>query len=177
VPTNPRTGNTVRKAPAAKKVLLKKAAVVKKTTASNATVTAEKSTARRGSARWLQEMGYKSKQGDEGGPAWQPSRRADFLVDTLGNKRIATLLGVAESQPSRWRRGEEVPGPQVAPVLVDLDHVVGRLLLLWDASVVGDWLTASNAFLDGTRPIDVLVTRGSAEVLEAIEAETEGAYA
>jgi hypothetical protein len=156
----------VKRDPAAKKVLLKKAAVAKKTTASRATVTAQRSTAARGSARWLQ-----------GGPAWQPSRRADFLVDTLGNKRIATLLGVAESQPSRWRRGEEVPGPQVAPVLVDLDHVVGRLLLLWDASVVADWLTGSNAFLDGTRPIDVLVTRGSAEVLEAIEAETEGAYA
>ena len=75
------------------------------------------------------------------GPAWQPSRRAEFLVDTLGNKLIASLLRVAESQPSRWRRAEEVPSPRVAPILVDLDHIVGRLLLIWDKSVIGDWLT------------------------------------
>ncbi|GEM_PF-1294163 len=111
------------------------------------------------------------------GPAWQPSRRAEFLVDTLGNKLIASLLRVAESQPSRWRRAEEVPSPRVAPILVDLDHIVGRLLLIWDKSVIGDWLTGANAFLDGARPIDVLVSRGSTEVIEAIEAETAGAYA
>jgi Protein of unknown function (DUF2384) len=115
--------------------------------------------------------------GDLSGPAWQPSRRADFLVDILGNKLVADLLNVAQSQPSRWRRAQEVPGPQVAPVLVDLDHVVGRLLLLWDRGVVGDWLTGPNAFLDGARPIDVLATRGSSEVIDAIEAETAGAYA
>jgi hypothetical protein len=114
---------------------------------------------------------------DFSGPAWQPSRRADFLVDILGNKLVADLLNVAQSQPSRWRRAQEVPGPQVAPVLVDLDHVVGRLLLLWDRAVVGDWLTGPNAFLDGARPIDVLATRGSSEVIAAIEAETAGAYA
>jgi hypothetical protein len=111
------------------------------------------------------------------GPAWQPSRRADFLVGILGNKLIANLLRVAESQPSRWRRAEEVPGPQVAPVLVDLDHIVGRLLLIWDRSVIGDWLTGANSFLDGARPIDVLVARGSVDVIEAIEAETAGTYA
>jgi hypothetical protein len=114
---------------------------------------------------------------DRTGPAWQPSRRADFLVDVLGNKLVADLLNVTQSQPSRWRRAQEVPGPQVAPVLVDLDHVVGRLLLLWDRAVVGDWLTGPNAFLDGARPIDVLATRGSSQVIEAIEAEAAGAYA
>jgi hypothetical protein len=109
-------------------------------------------------------------------PAWQPGRRAGFLVDVLGNKGAADLLGVSASQPSRWKRAEEVPGPQAAPVLIDLDHVVARLLLVWDASIVRDRLTSANAFLDGARPIDVLVTRGSTEVVEAIEAEAAGAY-
>jgi uncharacterized protein (DUF2384 family) len=90
---------------------------------------------------------------------------------------VSELLGVSASQPSRWRRAEEVPGPQAAPVLIDLDHVVGRLLLVWDSAVAGDWLARANAFLDGARPIDVLVTRGSSEVVEAIEAEAAGAYA
>jgi hypothetical protein len=109
--------------------------------------------------------------------AWQPARRTDFLVGVLGNKRVAELLNVSASQPSRWRKADEIPGPQVAPVLVDLDHVVGRLLLIWDQSVIGDWLTGPNAFLDGARPIDVLATRGSDEVMGVIEAEAEGAYA
>ena len=111
------------------------------------------------------------------GPAWEPSRRAQFLVDILGNKLVAELLQVAESQPSQWRRAKEVPGPQVAPLVMDLDHVVGRLLLIWDPSVIGDWLRGSNAFLEGARPIDVLVLRGSTPVIEAIEAEAQGAYA
>jgi len=110
-------------------------------------------------------------------PAWDPSRRAQFLVDTLGNKVLANLLGVAESQPSRWRRSEEVPSAKVAPLLVDLDHVVGRLLLVWDKSVIGDWLLGRNAFLGGARPIDVLAMKGAAQVMEAIEAESAGAYA
>ena len=64
-----------------------------------------------------------------------------------------------------------------APLLVDLDHVVARLLLVWDESLVTDWLTTANSFLEGARPIDVLARRGSTEVVEAIEAEAAGAYA
>ncbi len=157
---------------AKKATAVKKRSTVKKVTAkrASATLTAGKPI-RVGGLRSV------SFHNDDGSPAWQPSRRAEFLVDILGNKLVADLLSVAQSQPSRWRRGEEVPGPQVAPVLVDLDHIVGRLLLLWDPSVIGDWLTGYNGFLEGARPIDVLVTRGTAPVLEAIEAEAEGAYA
>ena len=105
------------------------------------------------------------------------ARRADFIVTTLGNGKTASLLHVAQSQPSRWRRAKELPSPPVAPLIVDLDHVIGRLLLLWDPSVVGSWLEGPNPHLTGARPIDVLRTRGSAEVVEAIEAEAEGAFA
>lgn len=111
------------------------------------------------------------------GPAWSPSIRAGLVVATLGNKRTAGLLQVSPSQPTRWKQAKEVPGPQAAPLLLDLDHIIARLLLVWDESVIGDWLEGSNAFLDGARPIDVLRTRGSTEVVEAIEAEAAGAYA
>jgi len=94
----------------------------------------------------------------------------------LGNKGVAQLLNVSESQPSRWRTGEEVPSARFAPLLVDLDHVVGRLLLIWDQSVVFDWLTGPNGFLEGARPIDVIAARGTNEVVEAVEAEAAGAY-
>lgn len=109
--------------------------------------------------------------------SWQPEVRAAQVVRVLGNRRAAALLGVAESQPSRWRRAVEVPSSQVAPLLVDLDHIIARLQLVWDEDVIGDWLDSANAFLDGARPIDVLRVQGSTPVLEAIEAEAAGAYA
>jgi hypothetical protein len=62
-------------------------------------------------------------------------------------------------------------------MLVDLDHIIARLQLIWDEEVIGDWLEGTNAFLDGARPIDVLRLNGSVPVLEAIEAEAAGAYA
>jgi uncharacterized protein (DUF2384 family) len=62
-------------------------------------------------------------------------------------------------------------------LLVDLDHVVARLTLVWDTSLVGQWLLSPNAHLEGSRPIDVLATRGSSEVVDAIEAEAAGAFA
>jgi uncharacterized protein (DUF2384 family) len=98
-------------------------------------------------------------------------------VGVLGNKGVAQLLNVSESQPSRWKTGEEVPSARSAPLLVDLDHVVGRLLLIWDSSVILDWLTGPNGFLEGARPIDVIATRGTTEVVEAVEAEAAGGYA
>ena len=112
-----------------------------------------------------------------GAISWQPDVRAGQVVRVLGNRRAASLLGVAESQPSRWRKALEVPSSQIAPMLVDLDHIIARLQLIWDEEVIGDWLEGANAFLDGARPIDVLRVNGSVPVLEAIEAEAAGAYA
>ena len=109
--------------------------------------------------------------------AWKPDVRAAHVVSVLGNKRTARMLSVSESQPSRWRNAQEVPSPQVAPALVDLDHIIARLQLLWDTAVIGDWLEGPNGFLEGARPIDVLLVHGSIPVLEAIEAEASGAYA
>jgi uncharacterized protein (DUF2384 family) len=40
-----------------------------------------------------------------------------------------------------------------------------------------DWMTTGNGFLEGARPIDVLLQRGSAEVIDALEASLSGAYA
>ena len=110
-------------------------------------------------------------------PTWAPDEQTRRLVNLLGNNNVAFLLGVSASQPSRWKSGAEVPGAVAAPLLVDLDHVVARLLLVWDERLLSDWLSTPNGFLEGSRPIDVLAVRGSTEVVEAIEAEAAGAYA
>ncbi len=109
--------------------------------------------------------------------AWEPDRRTAFVVGVLGNGRTAELLGVSKSQPSRWKTAAEVPAPVTASRLIDLDAVLAKLVLLWDRSLADAWLTGSNPYLDGARPIDVLAMAGAADVLRAIDEEASGAYA
>jgi transcriptional regulator with XRE-family HTH domain len=112
------------------------------------------------------------------GKAWAPEKRIAFLSDILGgHTRVARLLGVSASQPTRWEKGEETPSLAIAERIIGLDAVVAQLLLVWDRSLVTDWLTTGNAHLAGARPIDVLKHRGSGEVLEAIRSEAAGAFA
>jgi hypothetical protein len=104
------------------------------------------------------------------------SERLIRLIDELGNNRVAELLSVSRSQPSRWRSGKEGIGPENQRKLIDLDYVLGRLGQLYPSRQCEIWLTSHNAHLGG-RPIDVLHIRGAAPVIEAIDAEAQGAFA
>jgi uncharacterized protein (DUF2384 family) len=112
------------------------------------------------------------------GPGWLAAERAEFLIESVGGvRRLAGMLGVSASQPSRWRRGEESPSLAVSRRLLDLDHVLARALLLWEEPVARDWLESPNGHLNGARPIDVLMTRGAGEVTDALDATQGGAFA
>jgi hypothetical protein len=107
-----------------------------------------------------------------------PQQRAGFLIRALGSQsRVAELLEVSRSQPGKWSKGEESPSPERARELIDLDHVVARVVSWLGPDMTISWLNGSNAFLDGARPIDVLRVRGSSEVIDALDAEMSGAYA
>lgn len=99
------------------------------------------------------------------------------VIDALGNNVVADLLGVARSQPSRWRSRRERPSPESRKRLSDLDHVLDRLLLELHPDQAGLWLTGPNPHLGGARPVDVLELRGAAAVLPAIDALAVGAFA
>ena len=105
-----------------------------------------------------------------------PASSLERLIDVFGNNRVASLLGVSVSQPSRWRRGLERMGEENLRRVLDLDYVVSRLLLLYPPREVEIWLTSSNAHLRGARPVDVLRLRGALAVVEAIDADAQGAY-
>lgn len=108
----------------------------------------------------------------------QIADRASAVAAALGSQsKLASLLKVSPSQPTRWIDGSERPNPENARVIVDLDHVIARAGLLWKPSVVESWLSGSNAFLEGARPIDVLRTRGSVPVIDALDQELAGGYA
>lgn len=107
-----------------------------------------------------------------------PQQRAGFLIRALGSQtRVAELLEVSRSQPGKWSKGEESPSPERARELIDLDHVVARVVSWLGPDMTISWLNGSNSFLDGARPIDVLRVRGSSEVVDALDAEMSGAYA
>ena len=101
--------------------------------------------------------------------------RLGRLITDLGNNRVASLLGVSRSQPSRWRRGEERISAEKQRSLLDLDYVMARLLQLFPPQQAEIWLTSHNAHL-GARPMDVLRLRGAGAVVRAIDAEAQGAY-
>lgn len=100
--------------------------------------------------------------------------RVRYLADVIGASQLAAFVGVSRSQPSRWIRGEERPGPTAAPMLIDLEHVIARARLVWGETAATTWLSSANAYLDGARPVDVLQISGPAAVLEALDAETWG---
>lgn len=111
-------------------------------------------------------------------PAWRSAERAQFLIDTVGGvNKLAKTLGVSPSQPSRWKSGQEVPSPDIAAKLLDLDHVVALAVQTWRPAIAMEWMTTANGFLEGAQPIDVLLQRGSAEVIDALKATLSGAYA
>lgn len=109
---------------------------------------------------------------------WLAAERTEFLARTLGGITVvARLLDVSASQPSRWQRGKEHPSHASAQRLLDLDHVVARLSLLWERTLIEAWLTSPNGHLGGRSPLDVLRVSGAHDVLDAIDAELQGAYA
>lgn len=99
------------------------------------------------------------------------------VIDALGNNVVAGILGVSQSQPSRWRSGAERPSPDHRKRISDLDHVLDRLLLELHPEAAGLWLTGPNPHLGGARPLDLLELRGAAAVLPALDALAAGAFA
>ena len=104
--------------------------------------------------------------------------RTRWLAEVVGGSgRLAALLGVSASQTSRWSKGQERPGVTVAPLLIDLEHVLARVRLVWADPAAGVWMTSANAYLEGARPIDVLQLSGPGPVLQALDAQAWGGAA
>lgn len=104
--------------------------------------------------------------------------KARYVIQRLGGPTAtARLVGVAKSQPSRWVEGREAPSPRSRKHLLDLDYVLSRLEDLYEASVAARWLDSPNSFLDGARPMDVLLHEGPGPVIEAVDATIACSYA
>lgn len=105
-------------------------------------------------------------------PARVRSARRAFHSDT----ELAQLAGVHRSNVTRWKHGER-PARENYELLVGLDAVVTLLSQFLDPRSVPKWLRGFNAHLGGRRPVDVLRDGRLSEVIAAVEAEREGAFA
>jgi uncharacterized protein (DUF2384 family) len=103
--------------------------------------------------------------------------RVAELIALFGNNRVARLLGVAQSQPGRWKSRREAPSAENAKRIVDLEYVTARFLQAWPVDLLGDWLEGPNPYLNDARPVDVLALEGPLPLIEAIDAGEQGAFA
>ena len=92
------------------------------------------------------------------------------------DRGIADVLGVSNSQVSRWRRGQR-PDRANADRLAGLALVVEMLLRWLDADIVEEWLTGANAHLDGATPSYFIRQGRLADVVGAVEAIKAGVFA
>lgn len=105
-------------------------------------------------------------------------QRTRWLADAVGGSgALADMLGVSRSQTTRWASGEERPGAESAPLLIDLEHVLARVRLIWAEPAATTWMISANAHLSGARPVDVLRLQGPGPVLEALDAGAWGGAA
>lgn len=107
-------------------------------------------------------------------PVVSAEERLEYLARSFGSNRVAELLGVSKSQPSRWRSGKDRMSPENRRRLIDLDYVMSRLLAFMYPEQAKIWLTSFNPMLGG-RPIDALEMKGAGGVIAAIDAEEQAA--
>lgn len=103
--------------------------------------------------------------------------RVTHITQVMTQTDLAELVGVSRSSVSRWRDGSDTPSEPHGALLLDLDYILGQYAQHYPAVRFREWFTSANAFLNGTRPHDVLLVEGPTRVIEALHAEVAGSFA
>jgi len=98
------------------------------------------------------------------------------VVEALGAKGAASLLGADRPQVSRWMKGTEEIGSEMGRRIVDLHDILTRVIRIYTREGAARWLVGSDPLLGGARPIDVLVVEGAAPVIRALEGLAQGTF-
>jgi uncharacterized protein (DUF2384 family) len=99
------------------------------------------------------------------------------LVGAFGTRPVAKLLDIGAGTITNWKRGRHTMSPEYAKRVIELHDVMVRALQVYQPQVAMDWLVGNDPFLDHARPIDVLVTRGAAPLIVALDAFEALGYA
>jgi uncharacterized protein (DUF2384 family) len=116
-------------------------------------------------------------------PPTNPNALADLvpllarLVAAFETTHIAKLLDVDVEMLEPWLARRQRISYDIAKRVMALHEVMTRALQIHSARTTVDWLVGNDPFLNHARPLDVLVLRGSAPLIEALEAFDSGGYA
>jgi DNA-binding transcriptional regulator YdaS (Cro superfamily) len=108
-------------------------------------------------------------------PVSAPIKVAALAQDLGSQRRLAELLGVSPAQVSRWQRGQGID-PLNADRLDLLDLVVSRLLRMYPAPAALRWLTGLNPHLGDRRPVDLVISGQTRDLLDALDQERVGSF-
>lgn len=99
------------------------------------------------------------------------------LVAAFGTRPVARLLDVQPGTITNWTTRRRNIGHDMAKRVMDLHDVLTRALQVFQPRTAVEWLVGNEPFLDHARPIDVLVSRGSAPLIDALEGIDSAGYA
>jgi uncharacterized protein (DUF2384 family) len=99
------------------------------------------------------------------------------LVAAFGASTVAALLGVNRSMVTRWRSGKSSISEEMGDRIINLHDIFTRAFQIFRPNTAVMWLMGSEPYFNGARPLDVLVTRGAAPLIEALGGIDSGAYA
>jgi uncharacterized protein (DUF2384 family) len=97
-------------------------------------------------------------------------------VDFRSAAQLADMLGVSRSQVTRWLRGSGID-PRNAERVDLLELVWSSLLRLYDREAALAWLFGLNPSLGDRRPIDLVRSGRTEELMRAIRAERADSFA
>jgi uncharacterized protein (DUF2384 family) len=99
------------------------------------------------------------------------------LIESFGSNAVARLLDVRPATVSNWKQHKRLIDGVHARRVVDLHYILTRAFQTFQPDTAMRWLGSNDPFLEGHRPIDILVLQGPARLIEAIDAHEAGAYA
>ena len=97
-------------------------------------------------------------------------------VDFKSQAAVADLLGVSRSRVTRWMKGEGID-PLNAEKVDLLELVSANLRRIYEADAVRAWLLGVNPILGDRRPIDLVRSGKTEELMRAIRAERADSFA
>ena len=99
------------------------------------------------------------------------------LSEDFGSRRrLAELLEVDPAQVTRWARGGGIDNRNAERVDL-LELVMAQLLRLYATDAAASWLVGSNPSLHDRRPIELVRSGKTRELLDAIRNEAAGGFA
>ena len=104
-----------------------------------------------------------------------PSLVKEIRQFGLTSAEIGQITGVRERQVHHWAAGSSRPTSSARDRLVDIHYILRELQHVYRPEGIEIWIHARNPELNGSRPIDVLVSGDFEAVVEAVRRLQAGA--